>query len=101
MMKYVYLKKDEAIKDLLKTCRNVEKLKLKQKFTVKFRINKEIWTFHIYYKNNKIATKCLLEFEYNYDNKIFYPFTEWGGNYKRWDSDLKEFCEREFLKEEN
>ena len=101
MMKYVYIKKDEEIKDLLQTCRNVMKFKLKEKFTVKFRINKEIWTFHIYYKNNKICTKCMYEIEYNYDNKIIYPFTEWGGCGRRWDSDLKEFCEREFLKGEN
>jgi hypothetical protein len=93
----IYTNKEKAISDLLKTCRNVEKLK-KEKHVIKFRINKEIWTFYIYYKNNRISTKCLLEFEHNHNSKIFYPFTEWGGNYKRWDSDLKEFCEREFLK---
>lgn len=29
-----------------------------------------------------------------------YPWTTWGGYGKRWDSELKEFMQREFLKEE-
>ena len=59
------------------------------------------------WKNRQFLDPCakrwelsvlLFLFEYNYDNKIFYPLTQWGDNYTRWDSELKKFCEREFLK---
>lgn len=97
-MKYIYNNKNDCITDLLQTCRMIKKFN-KEKFSVKFRIRKEIWTFHIYYRDNKISTKCLFEIENNYNNKTFYPFTTWGDYGTRWDSELKNFCEREFLKD--
>lgn len=96
-MDYIYTNKNKAITDLLKLCRNIKTLK-KEYYYVKFRLNNEFYTFEIFNKNNKISTKFILEYK---DSIIFYPITEWGENYKRWDSELKEFCEREFLKGEN
>lgn len=96
-MNYIYTNKNKAITDLLKLCRNIKTLK-KEYYYVKFRLNNEFYTVEIFNKNNKISTKFIFEYK---DSIIFYPLTEWGESYKRWDSDLKEFCEREFLKGEN
>lgn len=97
-MNYIYTNKNKAITDLLNLCRNTKTLR-KEYYITKFRLNNEFWTVEIFNKNNnEISTKFILDYK---DTSIFYPVTKWGGDYKRWDSELKEFCEREFLKGEN
>ena len=88
--------KDKIIKELIKKCRQMLRNGRDGTNTGFFSVGDEMWEYTIRCIKNKIVTDFTL---YWTDGiKIQYPRTEWGNYGVRWDSDLREFLNREILK---
>lgn len=61
-------------------------------------IENEIWYIKVYVSSDYIKTLITLSFKDN-DNRINYPLTNWKKGGIRWDTQLRQFFEREILKE--
>lgn len=89
--------KSEFVKDFIKYCRamfqhckNTEAKSIMHRKTIN--ICGEEWKFEI------IATQTTISTTAAFNGKTDYPLTKWGGDGVRWDSELREFLNREILK---
>lgn len=92
-----YENKSEFVRDFIKYCRavfqyckNIEAKSVMNRKT--FNVCEEEWKFEITVTQTTISTTAIL------NGKTNYPLTKWGGDGMRWDSELREFLNREILK---
>ena len=103
----MFLYKNNAILHLISTCREIKQdSKFQGSETVCVPLKNESWYFTVnkdkdgniytkadcyyYTTNSEIVTSIV--------KAIHYPETKWGGPCSRWDTELREFCKREFEK---
>lgn len=105
-MKNEYFNKQEFIKDFIDLCRKLRKEHQGHQtgFIHKFLIVcGELWRFYIYIDRKTISTSAERIYDatkrYDLDSiPVRFPKTTWGSPYSRWDSELREFLEREICK---
>lgn len=98
----MFLYKTNAILHLISTCRGIKQdSEFQGPEIICVPLKNELWYFTVNKdKDGNIYTSAdcyyyptILEVK-----SIHYPETKWGGPYSRWDTELREFCEREFEK---
>ena len=93
-MKQEYLHKKEFVKDFVALCR---KLRYESPtFTNEYVcICGELWAFSIHAGDCMVSTEAALAHNGQW---LIYPRTIWGRTYARWDTELREFLNREVCK---
>lgn len=90
-----YKDKNEFIKDFIGLCRSLKHIQ-PVSIAEHTKVCGEHWFFYIQTDNDKVSTKA---WNYYKDEFVPFPMTTWGAPYSRWDTELREFLQREVCKE--
>ena len=97
-----YYNKKEFVKDFIQLCRSAKKSHIESgtvgaSFLHQFvGVCGEYWSFCIYVSAESIATDAAVVVNSKW---LKYPKTTWGSPYSRWDTELREFLNREVCRD--
>lgn len=98
----MFLYKTNAILHLTSTCRGIKQdSEFQGPEIIYIPLKNELWVFTVNKDTDGNISTNAFCYYYSSDTEIktiYYPDTKWGGPYSRWDTELREFCEREFEK---
>lgn len=99
--RYKREEKDQLIKDIIKYCREKKEKSVEDGIVTGFFnaiIGDELWDIHVSAIDNVVRTSAIVKPEGS-NKRINYCQKKWGGDGKRWSTELREFLEREILKQ--